>query len=378
MGDGAILGRGISRRKFLAASAATVGAAAGLGISACDPYIVRKIQQDKTPRQPHHTVWVWQFSTDGGLDMLAQRLQGTGLGVVIKTFDEFDWMSRYDNHGDAITSAQRAANVGRYFEDRGIPYHAWCVIKGIEPEREADMCAEVLAGGARSLVLDIEHGSGFWVGGPAEVERFGNRLRTLQPYARVDISIDARPWRINLVPMEPFVSLSDGIWPQLYWDTFNTSGNYDGYRNAGFTIPADGLTPEFLIDATTQILAPYERPIIPIGQGASQNLEAWQRFAHRGWERGQSEVSVWRVGVTPDGTLSYLSANRPGPEPIAPPSTPTPTANAKTKTATPTKTPKSATATKTPTRTPTRTATPTRTHTPTHTASPSPVATGTP
>ena len=374
MGEGAILGRNISRRKFLAASAATMTAAAGLGISACDPYIVRKIQQDKTPRQSHHTAWLWQFSTDGGLDTVAERLQGKNVGVVIKTHDELDWMSRYDHHGDAITSAQRAANVGRYFEDRGIPYHAWCVIKGIQPEREAEMCAEVLAGGARSLVLDIEHGSGFWVGGVAEVERFGNRLRTLQPYARVDISIDARPWRINLVPMAPFVSLSDGIWPQLYWDTFNTSGNHDGYRAAGFTIPADGLTPEFLLDATAQVLAPFERPIIPIGQGATTNPQAWPRFTHRAWELGQTEVSIWRLGVTPNETVGYLGANQPGPEPVAPPPTPTPTSNAFSKSSTPTKTPRQPTATKTSTRTPT----PTRTHTPTRTPSPLSSSTSTP
>lgn len=373
MGTRAILERTLSRRRFLAASAASVGAAAGLGISACDPYLVRKIQQDKVPRQLHHSVWVWQFSTDGGLETLADRLRGKNIGVVIKTHDELDWMAKYDRHGDAITSAQRAANVGRYFEDRGIPYHAWCVIKGIEPEREAEMCAEILAGGARSLILDVEHGSGFWIGGVAEVERFGSRLRTLQPYARVDISIDPRPWRINLVPMAPFVSLSDGIWPQLYWDTFNTSGNHDGYRAAGFQIPSGGITPDFLIDATTQILAPYERPIIPIGQGASPDITKWQRFAHRAWEKAMPEVSVWRLGVTPDQTVGYLAANQPGPEPVAPPPPATPTSNAFSKSPTATKTQKAPTATSTPkTPTPTRTHTPTRTPTPPATTTPTP------
>jgi hypothetical protein len=328
---------------------------------------VRKIQQDKNPRALSHTAWVWQFSVDGGLESISSRLQGTGIGVVIKTHDGLDWMSKYDTHGDAVTGPQRAANIGAYFEERGIPYHAWCVVKGIEPEREAEMCADVLAGGARSLVIDLEGASGFWVGTPADADRFGTRLRTLAPYGRVDISIDARPWRINLVPMAPFVSMSDGIWPQLYWETFNTSGNHDGYRGSGFTLPPEGITPEFLIDATAQILAPYERPIIPIGQG-NTNSAAWPRFAHRAWELGQYEVSTWRLGVTPNEIVGYLDANRAGNEPTAPPPTPTPQVSAtNTKTPKPTKTVKA-------TRTPTKTATPSRT--PTKTPTP-PAATST-
>ena len=121
MGEGAILGRTLSRRRFLAASVATAGAAAGLGIAACDPYIVRKIQQEKNGRFLNHSVWVWQFSTDGGMEAISSELQGKNVGVVVKTHDGIDWMSKYDHHPDAVSSGQRAANIGRYFEDRGIP-----------------------------------------------------------------------------------------------------------------------------------------------------------------------------------------------------------------------------------------------------------------
>jgi hypothetical protein len=375
MGEGAILGRTLSRRRFLAASVATAGAAAGLGIAACDPYVVRKIQQDKNGRFLNHSVWVWQFSTDGGMEAISAELQGKNVGVVIKTHDGTDWMSKYDHHPDAVTSAQRAANIGRYFEDRGIPYHAWCVVKGLDPEREAQMCGEILAGGARTLVLDLEGGSGFWSGSAADADYFGTRLRTFSPYGRVDISIDPRPWRINLVPMPQFVALSDGTWPQLYWDTFNTSGNHTGYRNAGFHVPNEGTTPEFLLDATAQILAPYGRPVIPIGQGGAADPQTWPRFTHRAWELGQYEVSVWRLGVTRDETVGYLGVNPPGPEPVAPPPTPTQPSAANSPPPNPgnplggaTSTPMSQGPTRTPT--PTRTFTPapppsTPTHTPT-------------
>jgi hypothetical protein len=237
------------------------------------------------------------------------------------------------------------------------------VVKGVDPAREAQMAADVLSAGARSLTLDLEGSSGFWVGSADDALRFGDELRRRTPFGRVDISIDARPWRINLVPMPEFVAFTDGIAPQLYWDTFDTPGNIDGYKGSGYPVGADGMTPEFLIDATAKLLAPYNREIIPVGQGAASDPETWPRFAHAAWAANMLQVSVWRYGVTVYDTLIYLGANPPGPEPKAPPATPTP-APTGTHTPTPTRTVR-------PTRTPSRTATATRTSTSTPTPEPS-------
>src|SRR5574338_1548108 len=119
------------------------------------------------------------------------------------------------------------------FESRGVPFHAWCVVKGIDPVAEAQMAADVLAAGARSLTLDLEGGAGFWLGSAADAARYGAELRARTPYGRVDISIDPRPWRINLVPMPQFVDMCDGISPQCYWDTFNSSWNISCETAAG-------------------------------------------------------------------------------------------------------------------------------------------------
>jgi hypothetical protein len=168
---------------------------------------------------------------------------------------------------------------------------------------------------------------------------------------------------MNLVPMAEFVAPTDGIWPQLYWDTFNSSGNYDGYRNSGFPTGAGGMTPEFLLDTTYVLLAGYNRAIIPVGQGAAVDPNTWGRFTRRAWELGMGSVSVWRYGVTRYETLSYLGENRAGNAPQPP--KPTPRASS-TVASSPTRTP-----TKTRTPTPTRTRTPTRTVTPTRTPTPS-------
>ncbi len=356
MGRG-ILEYNISRRRFIAGSAVAIGAAASMGLGQCDPALIRRVQQNKKPETPHHRILAWQFSADGGLDALASALAGKGLGIVVKTHDGTDWMSTYDHAPDAITGPDRVADVARYFEDRGVPFHAWCVPKGLDPDREANMAADVLAAGARSLVLDLEGSSGFWSAGGAEAVRYGEVLRARSPFGRVDVSIDPRPWRINLAPMNEFVAFCDGIWPQLYWDTFNTPDNADGYSRSGFPVPSTGITPEFIVDVAAQVLAAYERDIIPVGQGAAADPATWPRFAHRCWEHQLFSLSVWRLGVTRAETLQYLANTVPGAEPVAPPPTPTPTQPTpnpfatKTSTPTPTRTHAPASATSTPTRT---------------------------
>ena len=374
---GSILETTVNRRKFIAGSAVALGAAAAsLGLGPCDPAFIRRVQQARNPQTPHHRVWVWQFSADAALDGIAAALAGKGLGVVVKTHDGTDWMSLYDHAPDAIDSAARFGRVASYFEDRGIPCHAWCVVKGIDPIREAQMAGEVLAAGARSLVLDLEGSSGFWLGSADDAVRYGQELRRISPYGRVDISIDARPWRINLVPMNEFVAFSDGIWPQLYWDTFATSGNTDGYNASGHPVPATGITPEFLLEVTTQLLLPYEREIIPVGQGAAGDPGTWPRFAHRAWDLQTPVISAWRLGVTRAETLQYLADNPPGPEPQAPPPTPVPSSTP-TSFGTSTRTPTPTRATE-PTRTPTRTSTRTSTPTVAQTSTPTPSLTSTP
>ena len=58
----------------------------------------------------------------------------------------------------------------------------------------------------------------------------------------------------------------DGFLPQVYWDTFNSSGNVTGYAAAGYDVSA-GITPELILDATVDVLAPYDRPGDTDGSG---------------------------------------------------------------------------------------------------------------
>ena len=364
-----ILHRALNRRRFLAASAIVAGGAAASIGAVCDPYLMRKIHQAKTALPPHHTVWLWQFSADGAAETVARELGDNRLGVLVKTHDGLDWMSTFDRSADAISGPAQIERVARIFERANAPFHLWSNVRGFDVIREARMTADAVnAAGARSLVIDLEHGQGFWAGTAADAMRFGEELRRLAPLARIDISIDARPWRINLVPMAEFVSFTDGIWPQLYWDTFNTPGNIDLYRRYGYSSP-QGMTPELILNAAWDSLQGYDRPLIPIGQGAAVDPGTWPRFQRRAWELGMGATSVWRYGVTRPATLQYLGDNPAGVAP-QPPRTPTKTS---TKTPRPTNTSRPTrtnTPTRTPTTRPTRTSTPTKT--PTNTMTPTP------
>ncbi len=378
MGGGdRICGRRLTRRRFLAASgatAATVGVAALTMGAQCDPALIRKLQQGKNPSPPHHLVFVWQFSSDGSPGQIASNLAANHLALTLKTHDGTDWMATYDNHPSAVTGPAQVQVLARFFESNNVPFHAWAVPKGVDPVREAQMAADVLAAGARSLTLDLEGSSGFWVGSPADAVRYCDELRRRNPFGRVDITIDPRPWRINLAPMSQFVPYIDGIWPQLYWDTFDNPPNDYAYAISGYTPGPDGITPEFLLDVTSNVLAQYNRAIIPVGQGAAADPTTWPRFLRHAWDLGMGMVSVWRYAVTPYSVLVYLGNNPAGEPPQIPPPTPTGTPTAAptgTQTAIPTGTP-------TPPVSPTRTATGTPSPTSTATFTPVPPATSSP
>ncbi|MBF6561238.1 MAG: hypothetical protein IVW56_13200 [Candidatus Binataceae bacterium] len=368
MGEAGILARRLTRRKLLAGTAAaTIGGAALTMIGAqCDPAIIRRVVQAKNAGPAHHRVWVWQFSTDGQLAQIAANLAANRLGVMVKTHDGLDWMSTFDRDPSAVSGVPQVRALASFFEGRGVPFHAWCVVKGVDPLLEARMAADVLAAGARSLTLDLEGGSGFWQGSSAAAVAYGNELRARNAYGRVDISIDPRPWRIYLAPMDEFVVFSDGISPQCYWDTFNTPSNINAYAQAGYPSGAyGGMTPEFLVDATMKVLSKYDREIIPAGQGACIEPGSFARFVRRAWDDGMGTISAWRYGVTRYETLAYLGQNPAGLAP-QPPRQPT---------ATPTQT---GTATQTPTRTPTTVPSSTSTPTSAPTNTPSPTASAAP
>jgi LysM repeat protein len=257
-------------------------------------------------REPHHLAWVWQFRHDGDPAFIRDTLASHGLGVALKTHDGADWMSRYDPSGNAVTGAPRVEAFANFFENGGVPFHAWAVVTGTNPEREAQLASEVLDAGARSLFLDLEPHKGFWVGTPDAAHRFGEALRRLQPSARLSTSVDARPWTIDRIPIGEFAEFSDEISPQAYWQTFSSPDNMTRYLAGGDVVGPAGITPGFVIGAATRRLASYGLPIHPIGDGTAAALNGWREFVDSSFRAHADSISVWRFGVADPGIWPLL------------------------------------------------------------------------
>ena len=142
----------------------------------------------------------------------------------MKTHDGLEWMSKYDKSKYAVSGPAQVATLAKYFEDAGVPFHAWAVVKNEDKMLEARMAADVLKAGARSLIIDLEPGNSFWVGPGSDALAYGKELKRLAPGSKISLSIDARPWMMTKLPIKEFASFSDEILPQSYWRTFNTSG----------------------------------------------------------------------------------------------------------------------------------------------------------
>lgn len=308
----------VSRRRLLAGMGA-LGGAALMGprslvhaASSPAPSWAKGRVQPLAGSAPTHLVWVWQFQHDGDPVEIRDRLAAYGLGVVVKTHDGSDWMSEYDDTPTAIYGPQAVAEFARFFEDGGVPFHAWALVKGLNPNAEAQMASDVLSAGARSLFLDLEAHAGFWEGTEEAAGRFGELLRSWQPNARISTSIDPRPWEIDRIPLARFAEFSDEISPQAYWGFFDNAANKIKYKLAGASIPDSGISAGFVVDTMTEHLAQFGRPIHPIGDGTVTDIEGWREFIQQSYEiAGADTVSLWRYGVATDEMLALLRDTPP-------------------------------------------------------------------
>jgi hypothetical protein len=304
----------ISRRRFIAMTAVMAGAAAAsLGASSCEPPAPNPpVPLRGRARGMTHLAWAWHFGVDGAPERIASVLAQNNLGLILKTHNGTEWMSRWDRSDFAITGPGRVAILSNYFEKYGIPFHSYCVLQGLDPQKEAAMCADVIGAGARSIFIDVEPWAGYWQGTAHAAQIFAQEFRRLQPNGTLHLCVEPRPWVITRIPMAEFVSVSQGIAPMVYWDTFNTSENVRYFEANGFPPGPNGICPEFILDASYSLFAGYNLPIYPVGQGAS-SYDAWVRFMSRAYQLNMGAVSVWRYGVSNQDIWPLLRYVQPRP-----------------------------------------------------------------
>ena len=261
---------------------------------------------------PQHLAWVWQFGHDGDPEQIRDTLAANGLGVVVKTHDGDRWMSRYDRSATAISGPRIVESLADFFEQGGVPFHAWCVVKGRNPEKEARIASQVLDAGARSLFLDVEPHPGFWTGTRRDAWIYGEALRKAQPNARLSTSIDARPWTFNRIPLRDFADFSNELSPQMYWGSFTSKANVDEYTRIGdLTAKRKNVTPTVVVSAAMTRLWSYGLPIHPIGDGTVSSRTRWREFLRAAYTSEAQSVSVWRYGVAHERIWSLLRDTPP-------------------------------------------------------------------
>jgi hypothetical protein len=90
-------------------------------------------------------MWVWQFTADAEPNALSAKLRDHGLGIILKSHDGVTWMSEYDKSPYAVSGPAQWGVLANYFENAGVPFHAWCVVHGTDPMREAKMASDILS-----------------------------------------------------------------------------------------------------------------------------------------------------------------------------------------------------------------------------------------
>ena len=222
----------------------------------------------------------------------------TGMSVMLKTHDGAEYMKHWDRSPPAIGSAEEVRPYAAFFESRGVQFHAWAVVQGLDPIREARICSDVLANGARSLTLDLEprDGSDFWQAGTEEARAFGQELRRLRPSSWISVAPDPRPWQLEAVPMKEFAAIANEIAPQVYWNMFQNEATRGLYAERARFVDRADMTPEWFLDQTYRDLARYRLPIRPVGPGNSPAAE-WRRFIAHSQRLQMPSTSVWRHGT---------------------------------------------------------------------------------
>jgi LysM domain len=287
----------LNRRTFLAG-------AVGLGIAYT--LATRRHRASAVNPSNRDLVWVWRFSVDGQPDEIGAHLLDANLGILLKTHDGLNWMADFDDSDYAVTGSNQVAALAKYYESAGIPFHAWCVVSGADPAAEAEMAAQVLWGGARSLYIDPSPESGSWHGDAETAITFGHELRTMHPAATLMLALDPRPWVLENVPVAELATFCDGISVKELWTNFDHPDGHSEFAENGRPVSGEGITPQFLHAMASEVLGAYDLPLRFTGDGSTGDPDAFRAFLHEARGPAGLPVSIWRYGRMTDAVFDVL------------------------------------------------------------------------
>jgi murein DD-endopeptidase MepM/ murein hydrolase activator NlpD len=243
------------------------------------------IEQAATLYDGKVAVWYWKGDSipENSIEEFAQKLKNRAPNVNavwVKTSDGSDWQGNFDRSTLAINSIDDIDRWVAILQKYNLEFHAWCVPKGLEPEREVALISAVCKRpGVQSMILDVEPYAGFWQGGEGGIRPFMLKIRqNVGASFHIGMSIDPRPWHYASIFPDQWYPFINSVHPQSYWSTFSS-------------------TPEETLQQTYDTWGGYGRPVIPALQGDAPVSD--QKTAHTlaTQRHGAGGLSWWRYGV---------------------------------------------------------------------------------
>ncbi len=256
-----------------------------------------------TPYDNQVGIWHWRGDSvaENTIDDLARNIKTTAPHVTqvwVKISDYTprtgaQWQGYWDTKRalaiDGVASIDRwVQGLARY----GLEFHAWCVPRGGDINGETSIIIQACSRpGVKSMILDVEPYSGFWIAGRDGVRPFMTRIRRALPGAfHIGLAVDPRTQHYETVFPREWAPFVNSVHPMVYWATMRK-------------------TPDALLEETYRVWGGYGKPIVPILQGDAEPNDMDAAFTLSTQRHGARGVSWWRLGVI--GPVEWNAINRP-------------------------------------------------------------------
>lgn len=211
--------------------------------------------------------------------------------IWVKVGDGNSWQGNFDNDPDMAVKGP--ADVDRWvqaLQRNGMEFHAWCVLKGVDPSGEADIIIKTCQRpGVKSMILDVEPYDGYWEAGRGPIRPLMTSVRQqIGNGFHIGLGVDPRRVHYNSIYPDEWLPFINSVHTMSYWTTF-------------------GRQVDDVIDETYTVWGNYGRPIIPILQGTAPVSEQDQAFNRVTQRYGAKALSWWRYGVI----NSFDTVNKP-------------------------------------------------------------------
>ena len=233
-------------------------------------------------------IGLWHFKGDVVGEATIEELADTiktwapaADAIYAKTSDGVNWEGRWDSKtAMAINGPSDVAKWINVLAARGLEFHSWVVVKGVNLQGEIDIVVQTAqVPGLKSIILDIEPYEYFWEGSAADVHTLMQGIRqSIGDDFHIGLSMDPRSHHYASIFPDAWRPYVDSLHPQCYWQTMQRS-------------------PESILTEAYNTWGNYGLPIYPVLQGAASASSIGVGQDYSRGVLGATGLSYWRLGV---------------------------------------------------------------------------------